>query len=319
MSILVEPINDILDPGERILWNAVVNQGYANERYYAITNRRIYRKEEKIPETHYHGAIKEYLRIVKNTLVIERIAVEFFKTTPMGEIYIKLRTMSTDDLYLAFDDLSEEEIEQAFQTLANSSSISQDYINKFALEHRELTKSWLMNIDLPTENSGPPTPSTNMPQQPQTPPLITPEKYQQPLITPEKYTQPLFQEQAPSTQADSAQPLASSILSPTRFYHLSEDFQSDSPVPVPSPPSIQKSVPNQLRKVDATASTSHIIPASDEMLYIGKICTYCKQKIEDYSDKIYSCEQCGVLYHGNCLTNLMNEGFCLHCNRTLIW
>jgi len=317
---LVQPINDILDPGEQILWSVVVNKGYSNERQYAITNRKIYRREEKIPGTHYSGAIKEYLRIVGNTLIVERIAVEFFKTTPMGEVYIKLRTMDASDLYLAFDDLSDEEVEKAFQTLSNSSNISQDYINKFALEHRELTKSWLMNLELPAEINIPPAPSGNIIQQSQTPPpLITPEKYQQPLITPEKYSQPIIQEPPPSTQASSVQPLSSSILSPTRLYHLSEDFQNESPIASPSPPPPQKITPTQHRKVDPTTSTSQLIPATDEMLYFGKICTYCKQKIEDYGDKIFSCKECGVLYHENCLTNLMNEGFCLHCNRTLIW
>jgi len=93
VSILVELINDILDPGEQILWSIFVNKGYANERHYAISNKRIYRREAKIPETHYHGAIKEFLRIVGNTLIIERIAVAFFKTTQMGEVYVNLRSM----------------------------------------------------------------------------------------------------------------------------------------------------------------------------------------------------------------------------------
>jgi len=188
--------------------------------------------------------------------------------------------------------------------------MSQEYINKFALEHRDLTKSWLMNVELPANANVPPAPSLNTISQTQEPP---------PLFTPEKYAQPILLPSQPSPQPTQTQPLRSSILSPTRHYHLSEDFQNDTPISMPSQASTPKKTETPQKTIDSSKSTSQIIPATDEMLYFGKICTFCREKIADYEEKIFSCKECGVLYHESCLSALMNEGFCPHCNRTLIW
>jgi len=211
-----------------------------------------------------------------------------------------------------FDGLSQEDLDTAFNFLTDPSSVSQDYINQFAMENPEITRSFLMNIGIGLERGSPSIPSgqINGSSHPQE---------QVPLITPEKYSQPLFQSSTPSPPIPSSQTLSPSILTPGRRYHLSEEFQNDSQsfdsfLQTPqSPPRSEE------KKVEYSKSASQIIAVTDGLLYLGKNCSYCREKIEDYKENLYSCEECGVLYHESCLNLLMNEGFCLYCNRTLLW
>jgi len=49
------------------------------------------------------------------------------------------------------------------------------------------------------------------------------------------------------------------------------------------------------------------------------MCAYCGIGIADIQGKVYSCSSCGVFYHEACLNNVMREGWCSKCNKTLLW
>lgn len=48
-------------------------------------------------------------------------------------------------------------------------------------------------------------------------------------------------------------------------------------------------------------------------------CAFCQIEIPELQGKVYACSSCGALFHEACLNNVMREGFCLNCNKTLLW
>ena len=48
-------------------------------------------------------------------------------------------------------------------------------------------------------------------------------------------------------------------------------------------------------------------------------CAFCQIGISELQGKVYACSSCGALFHEACLNNVMREGFCLNCNKTLLW
>ena len=56
-----------------------------------------------------------------------------------------------------------------------------------------------------------------------------------------------------------------------------------------------------------------------EVPHTNGTCAFCQIGIPDLQGKVYACSSCGALFHEACLNNLMREGFCLNCNKTLLW
>ena len=315
MGRILEPINNILEPGERILWGINVDSGTPEERHFVITDRRVYRRSSEVPNNIYQGAVKEYLKTVGNTLVIERIGVRFYETSSKGYLFVGLRNSEIEIKYMIFDSLRGEHINIITKILSDSSNMSKNYISQFASRYPELSKSWIIDIGLP---STPPEEevSSFSSQEEFQPPLITPEKYDTPLITPEKYNN-IDETTQPPERSFIPQRIDQSLLSPQRHYHLSEDFQQDFSL-ASNVQNLKPSKPNQ-SSYDEYKTTSQIVEAVDESLYLNGNCSYCNQKISSYAEKIFTCKECGVFYHASCLNKLLQEGYCYNCNRTLIY
>ncbi len=67
------------------------------------------------------------------------------------------------------------------------------------------------------------------------------------------------------------------------------------------------------------SSISQILTFPKEQLASNAICTYCGEGFLIYEDLVYSCKECGVFYHKNCLDYQMREGVCKKCQRVLLW
>ena len=56
-----------------------------------------------------------------------------------------------------------------------------------------------------------------------------------------------------------------------------------------------------------------------EVSQVTGTCAFCKINLTEIQGKTYTCSACGAYYHGACLDNVMREGFCTNCNKTLLW
>ncbi len=316
----MEPINNVLDPDEKILWGLIVDQNTPNERHFVITDRRIYRKSRNLSYSTFSEAPKAFLKLQNDVLIIERLGLKMFSAPSNKLLHIELRNSPREISYLIFDSLLPDHIKQIFKILGDSSNISRKYIADFYKANYELMKPFIINLNesttlpRPIEHQYQPPP---LPE-PQIPPIFTPEKYQEPLQTPE-----LYQEDSTSPQKSISsiptQRIDQSILSPRGHNHIVEDFRHDySYTSYNLKPSKKKELESPSFSANGK-TTSQIIELNDNNLYYGSQCAYCQQKIANYEEKAYSCKECGAIFHENCLTNMMNEGFCYKCNRILVW
>ena len=51
----------------------------------------------------------------------------------------------------------------------------------------------------------------------------------------------------------------------------------------------------------------------------GSKCAYCGYDFLEYTNKIYKCKECEIVYHENCINQQVNEGICKNCGRILLW
>jgi hypothetical protein len=319
----MEPINDILDPDEKIIWGVVVEKDTPQERHFVVTDRRIYRKAQDVIHSNYSEAPKEFLRVINNILIIERLGIKIVTAPNYSSLYVNLRGMQINIPILMFDSLTSDDIKAIFNILSESSNISKTYMANFYRTNYELMKDFIINLDevmFPTSSSQPVYPSPSLPEpktESEPPPLITPEKYQQKLQTPE-----LYQEEENSyKQSQDSTPTLRFDQSVFSHSHLSTDFRQDFPS---TSPNIGYKTPKQVKSEPSKSyeeykMTSQVLEANDENLYYGSQCAYCKENISNYQEKLYTCKECGVFFHEYCLEKLMQEGFCPNCNRTLIY
>jgi hypothetical protein len=66
---------------------------------------------------------------------------------------------------------------------------------------------------------------------------------------------------------------------------------------------------SQIVEVDVT---------SNNFSYTSR-CIFCNFDFTENIGKIFMCQACKALYHGNCINSLINEGTCKNCGRILLW
>jgi len=105
----VEVIKALFIPGEEVLWHKVTGKDSSNERSFVITNRRIYKKHYKITINDFKGAPKDYLSVIGDILIIERIGIKVIRTAHKLSLF--LETEHEDQMYRVyiFDKLSKQE------------------------------------------------------------------------------------------------------------------------------------------------------------------------------------------------------------------
>ncbi|MHA1292261.1 MAG: hypothetical protein ACTSQJ_06285 [Promethearchaeota archaeon] len=67
--------------------------------------------------------------------------------------------------------------------------------------------------------------------------------------------------------------------------------------------------------------TSQIVEinTNDPNFSYASNCEYCGYDFGEYAGKIFKCQECGALYHDNCINMQINEGICKKCNKILLW
>jgi hypothetical protein len=68
----------------------------------------------------------------------------------------------------------------------------------------------------------------------------------------------------------------------------------------------------------STAQISEVNPNDGSFSY-GTKCEYCGYDFGEIVGIIYRCNECGAVYHENCMNLQVNEGVCKKCNRILLW
>ena len=135
----MEPIDDILDPDERILWGLIVDKNTPNERHFVITDKRVYRKSRNLSYSTYSEAPKAFLKLHNDVLIIERLGIRLFSAPSNKFLHIELRNSPREISYLIFDSLLPDHVKQIFRILGDSSNISRKYISEFYNANYELT------------------------------------------------------------------------------------------------------------------------------------------------------------------------------------
>ena len=105
----MEVIKALFIPGEEVLWHKVTGKDSSNERSFAITNRRIYKKHYKISINDFKGAPEHCLSVIGDILIIERIGIKVIRTAHKLSLF--LETEHEDQMYrlYIFDKLSKQE------------------------------------------------------------------------------------------------------------------------------------------------------------------------------------------------------------------
>ncbi|MBN1802924.1 MAG: hypothetical protein JW891_15555 [Candidatus Lokiarchaeota archaeon] len=65
--------------------------------------------------------------------------------------------------------------------------------------------------------------------------------------------------------------------------------------------------------------TSQIVELERSNFSLAISCSYCGFDFTSTTGKVYKCQECGALYHEECLNLQINEGVCKSCNRILLW
>ena len=64
-------IKDLLSPNEKVLWERIVAKDKPKEREFVVTNMRVYKKSQDIPDKQFPGAPKDFLKVKDDILIID--------------------------------------------------------------------------------------------------------------------------------------------------------------------------------------------------------------------------------------------------------
>lgn len=214
-------VKKFFDEDEEMLWHKIISDKSSNERVYAVTNKRCYKKFHKIKTRDFSGAPKEYLKVTDDLLIIERTGIKVIKFSHWVSCILKGEDTRKKP-YFVFDRVFRKEGEMLKNLLLDTSNMANDW---------------------GTDKS--------------------------------VYTPAIMQKGA-------------------------EDWIT---------PGLGFTDPG------IGSDTAHIVESSNTS---GK-CTYCNIDLFEIQGKVFACDACGTFFHEACVNNVMREGYCLNCNKTLLW
>ncbi len=86
----METIKSLLDGNEKILFEKIVSQGTKRERIYVVTDKRVYKKDQKVPRKNYSGAPQAYLEVKNDILVVNRQGIIHVTTSGYQSLLSKI-------------------------------------------------------------------------------------------------------------------------------------------------------------------------------------------------------------------------------------
>ena len=307
-------IKDLFTPNEKVLWKKTVAKGKPRERKFVITNMRVYKKSNDIPNKQYPGAPKDYLKVKDDILIIERVGIRQLSIREKKSLIEKI----LNKIIKAKDSAGkiQENVEKAKAAIEKGEvpefsfddNTPKDTVDKILKYAKKLAKYLSRNkINIYLHNAGSNRAFmvidrlSKEDSDKATKILESYEGIAGEAFLPEALQQPFTEPNWPTGE-------------PIRQVITREPGQIDY---TPSPePEEQYLTPTTFKDVDTTC---HVKELTDELLYQGKNCISCGNDLSMYNEPIYMCEKCGVFYHYSCLNLQVGEGFCLGCNKIILW
>jgi hypothetical protein len=306
-------IKDLIESNEPILWEKIVAQDKPKERKFVITNKRVYKQSHDIPTKEFRGAPKDYLRVKEDILIVERVGIR--------EIVIKEKRSLIDKLVRKIiqskegadkDQKFQENIERAKKSIEKGEApefsfdenTTQETVDKTLKYAKKIAKFLSRNrVLLYLHNA-----TSNRP-------FMIIDKLSK--EESDKVTELLQKFEAIAGDAFLPESLRTPYAEPT--WPTNEPIRnviSRQPGQVETPPPSNE---NYLTPSSFKEDKCQVIEIIDLSRCQGKLCTYCGNDLTSYNERIFSCQGCGVNYHQSCLNMQIREGFCLNCNKTLIY
>jgi len=320
-------IKDLLDANETVLWEKLVAKDKPKERHFVITNMRVYKKAADILNKKFPGAPKDFLKVREDILIIERPGIRQISIREKKSLIDKLlkKIIETKDktgvvqenLEKAKASIEKGEVPK-FEFDENTPKETVDKVLKYAKKlskflsrnkillylHNASSNRSFMTIDRLSK-----TESDKV-----TEILEHFEGIAGTAFLPDSLQTPMTQTNWPTANIQDESPeIMRNVIS--RRPGQIENTQTPNPQ-YESQEEETYLTPSTFKEEQATCQ---VIEVSDLTQYEGKKCMYCGNDLGLYHEKIFSCQHCGVFYHESCLNLQMGEGFCLGCNKILLW
>jgi hypothetical protein len=346
--IFLEVIEKMFDEDETILWHQEKALGKKWERIYVISNKRIYYKSRKNLRKFFSKAIHDIIRLVRDVIIMERLGVSITRSSrrqsgmvsmvPYSTTYHELNVYNrfglTQSPYLTFSGLNEQTSSKVVSILNDYSNIPDDY--RISYKQRLLDAKLISNPNVRIEACHynpnvirPPSPYDDF--QGQNPHSRLPP----PQPSSNQSDLPWYKTSGPDTlppaahfQAQSSRPPYSpsdnNAYSPhyTQYPqnqpHIQQSPPQSNPSSTPLPQQPQYTTPS-FKQSEVEENVSQIVLITDKNIYYGSNCICCGNDLTSFDEDVCSCGCCSAFYHKNCLDNIMGEGYCLSCNKILLW
>ncbi len=306
-------IKDLLASNETVLWEKVIAKDKPKERKYVITNMRVYKKSQDIPLKEFPGAPKDFLKVKDDILIIERIGIRQIRIREKKSLIEKIlkKIIQAKDTAGEFKENIDEakaSIEKGempeFKFDQDTPKDTVDKVLKYAKKlakylsrnkiflylHNAASNRSFMVIDRLSKEESDKVSNILEELEGIAGSSFLPESLR------ESYSAPSW----PKVET------ANNIITrePGRIHYT------------PPPQEEQYLTPTTFKEVEATCQIAEVTDLSKCQ---GKNCIYCGNDLLLYNEKILLCKNCGVFYHESCLNIQIGEGFCLGCNKILLW
>jgi hypothetical protein len=307
-------IKDLLTANEKVLWEKIVAKDKPKERIFVVTNMRVYKKSQDIPTKQFPGAPKDFLKVKDDILIIER--------TGIRQIRIRERKSLTEKILKKIIESKDksgavkENIDKAKASLEkgevpdfkfddDTPKETQDKVLKYAKKIVKFLSRNKINIYLHNAASNRAFMVIDRLSKEESDEVTKILEYFEGIagesFLPDSLQQPYSEPNWPT-----GEPIREVITRrPGQVEYTPSPEQQE-----------QFLTPSTFKEVETTCQITEITNPSQ---YEGKNCIYCGNDLAMYAEKIYTCQGCGVFYHHSCLHIQVGEGFCLGCNKILLW